>query len=102
MDIPSSHLLNAAAYATERLLARAIHDEHVSADAVVVLDAVIDHFLEEAPRLDRAALVAETQLTGEQLDHCLQALQTQGYLPQLAQYALMLTPWPPAAAGRAA
>jgi len=58
-------LINAAASATERLRSRAIHDEHVSVDAVVVLEALIDHFLEEAPHLDLAALAEEHQLTGE-------------------------------------
>ncbi len=80
-------LINAAATATARLRSRAIHDEHVSVDAVVVLDALIDHFLEEAPHLDLAALAVEHQLTGEQLQGALQVLEAQGYLRELTTHA---------------
>jgi hypothetical protein len=87
MHISSFRLITATAYAADRLLARAIHDEQVSVDAVVVLDAVIDHLLEEAPHLDLAGLAAETQLTGDQLQRALQVLETHGYLGELTTHA---------------
>ena len=45
MQSPVPHMFAAPVYAAERLLVEAIHDEHVSVDAVVVLDALAEHSL---------------------------------------------------------
>lgn len=76
----------AAVYAAERLVAEAIHDEHVSVDAVVVLDALTDHVTaEEAPALESVA--ENAQLTREELAAALGDLDDLGYLQELAEHA---------------
>lgn len=82
----SVRFLNAFAYAVERLLAQALHDEQVSVEAVVVLDAVVDHLLEQPRPLDLQVMAVETQLADEQLQDALQLLEARGYLSELAQY----------------
>ena len=78
--------LDASVYAVERLLAQALHDEQVDVEAVVVLDAVVDHLLEQAHPLDLQVVAAQTQLTGEQLQDALQLLEARGYLHELAAH----------------
>ncbi|MFI7581075.1 hypothetical protein [Kocuria kalidii] len=76
----------AAVYAAERLLAEAIHDEHVGVDAVVVLDALAEHVTaEEAPALE--AVAENAQLTREELDAALDDLDDLGYLQELTEHA---------------
>lgn len=90
MQTPIPHMFAAELYAAERLLAEAIHDEHVSVDAVVVLDALSEHVTaEEAPRLD--ALAEDAQLTREELDAALGDLASLGYLQELAEHAPLLS-----------
>ncbi|MFF0990971.1 hypothetical protein ACFYE1_13950 [Kocuria sp. CPCC 205315] len=73
-------------YAAERLLAEAIHDEHVSVDAVVVLDALAEHVTaDEAPSLE--AVGENAQLTCEKLAAALGDLDDLGYLEELAEHA---------------
>lgn len=76
----------APVYAAERLLAEAIHDEHVTVDAVVVLDALAEHVTDvEAPALE--AVAENTQLSCEELTAALGDLDDLGYLQELAEYA---------------
>ncbi|WP_298590434.1 hypothetical protein [uncultured Kocuria sp.] len=83
---PVPHMFAAPLYAAERLLAEAIHDEHVSVDAVVVLDALAEHVTaEEAPALD--AVAENAQLTREELAAALGDLDDLGYLQELAEHA---------------
>ena len=85
MQTSSFRTLNAAAYAAERLLADAIHDEHVSVDAVVVLDALIDH-LGAGGAAGLETVSAEAQLTCEQFRRALSSLDALGYLAELADH----------------
>ncbi|KLU09422.1 hypothetical protein [Kocuria sp. SM24M-10] len=86
MQTPLPHMFAASLYAAERLLAEAIHDEHVSVDAVVVLDALTEHVTAEAaPSLD--AVARDAQLTPGQLDTALHDLAELGYLQELAEHA---------------
>lgn len=76
----------ASVYAAERLLAEAIHDEHVSVDAVVVLDALAEHVTAaEAPALE--AVAENAQLSCAELTAALRDLDDLGYLQELAEYA---------------
>lgn len=101
MQTPLPHMFAASLYAAERLLAEAIHDEHVSVDAVVVLDALAEHVTaEEAPSLDVVA--RDAQLTPEQLDTALHDLAELGYLQELAEHAPHLSGLRAAAFGAAA
>ncbi len=86
MHTPIPHLYAAPLYAAERLLAEAIHDEHVSVDAVVVLDALAEHVTaEEGPALE--AVAENAQLTCEELTAALGDLEDLGYLQELAEHA---------------
>ncbi len=73
----------APVYAAERLLVEAIHDEHVSVDAVVVLDALAEHVTAaEAPALEVVA--EDAQLTCAELSAALGDLDD---LQELAEHA---------------
>ncbi|WP_344122523.1 hypothetical protein [Kocuria aegyptia] len=86
MNAPVPHMFAAPLYAAERLLAEAIHDEHVSVDAVVVLDALAEHVTaEEAPALETVA--EDAQLSCEELAAALGDLDDLGYLQELAEHA---------------
>lgn len=83
MQSPVPHMFAAPVYAAERLLVEAIHDEHVSVDAVVVLDALAEHVTAaEAPALEVVA--EDAQLTCAELAAALGDL---GYLQELAEHA---------------
>ncbi len=86
MHTPVPHMFAAPLYAAERLLAEAIHDEHVSVDAVVVLDALAEHVTEEEPPA-LEAVAENTQLTREELAAALGDLDDLGYLAELAEHA---------------
>lgn len=89
MQTPIPHMYAAGLYAAERLLAEAIHDEQVSVDAVVVLDALSEHVTAtEVPRLD--AVAQDAQLTREELEAALNDLDDLGYLRELAEHAPLL------------
>jgi len=82
----SVRFLHITTYAADRMLSQTIHDEAVSVEAVVVLDALVDHLLEQADCLDLPAVAAETRLTGQQLEEALQLLEARGYLYELATH----------------
>ena len=86
MQSPVPHMFAAPVYAAERLLVEAIHDEHVSVDAVVVLDALAEHVTAaEAPALEVVA--EDAQLTCAELTAALGDLDDLGYLQELAEHA---------------